>query len=178
MSKQVRKLLTTLYPCLEGYVDALLKLLGMLTPWSWGGRDWFQDCDSCSMDLQAYFAESEESGGEWWCCHSHQALRTESLTAETEEVSSQQNPRRQHVQILHCSTAWGSIRLTEMGAAEQEHRYEKAAAVSQFVKGFYKYSKCWLQQSEWFFRLSLYHRILLSGLTTSWGEKKSIWLML
>jgi len=92
------------------------------------------------------------------------------LPAETEEVSLQQKSRRQHVQVLHCSTAQRSIKSTETGAAEQEHRYEKAAAVSQVVKGFYKYSKCWLQQSECFFTLS--HRVLLSGLNKPWEKKK------
>lgn len=125
----------------------------MFTPWTWGGKDWFQDCNSCGLDLQAVFSESDVwSWGNGGAAALTKLWGQEGLAAETEEVSSQQKSRRQHVQILHCSTARWSIRLLEMGAAEQEHCYEKvAAAASQFVKHFYKYSKCWLQQSEWFF---------------------------
>ena len=90
-------------------------------------------------------------GSENTRCHAQKA--DASLQRQKRSTLSKK-PRRQHVQILHCCTARWSIRLTEIGAAEQDHRYEKAAAVSQFVEGFYEYSNCWLQQSEWFFPLS------------------------
>ena len=41
-----------------------------------GGTDARTSIAAEPKDLQDVFAESEESGGKWWCCHSQQALRT------------------------------------------------------------------------------------------------------
>lgn len=107
----------------------------------------------------------------------HEVWRTESrcLAAETEEVSSRQNPRQQPAPAPLGPAAPRNGAATETGeTAPREHRCEKASSGVTVWESFFPsiLNSGYSNPSVLFSSLSLYQRELLGGLTTSWGGRK------